>query len=91
MEKAGLQPWQRGKLTGPDGSKRDLDTSFVAGDTLFLIESKALSQKERVGRGDYAALQDRRKTLEGYLGQVESLAAFLSENPRVATTIYRRR
>jgi len=82
MEDAGLRPWQRGKLTALDGSKRQLDASFIAGDTMFLIESKAFSQKVRVERGDYAALKGRRETLGKYLDQVESLAAFLLDNPK---------
>jgi hypothetical protein len=48
---------------------------------LFLVESKALSHSARLERGDYAALKDRRASLEKYLGQADSLATFLSENP----------
>ena len=83
IEAAGFEIWERGDLISADGEqKRDIDASFVADETLFIVECKAFSQQARIDRGDYAALRDRRQTLEKYLTQAEEVAALISDNPK---------
>lgn len=79
---AGLVMWEHDKeLIAPDGSKRDVDASFVIGQRLYVIECKAFSQHPRVDRGEYAALMTRGDTLDRYLTQAETLAQFVRDNP----------
>jgi hypothetical protein len=73
-----LTAWNSGILRAYDDSKRELDASFIVGDTLYVVECKAFSANPRIDRGDFAALNGRWKTLKRYLEQARSLAEFLT-------------
>jgi hypothetical protein len=76
----GFATWRTGGITGEDGSKREIDASFIVGHTLFIVECKAFSQNPRIELGDYAALQDRWKTLDDrYLDQARTLKDFIKQ------------
>jgi hypothetical protein len=76
----GFATWRTGGITGEDGTKREIDASFIVGDTLFLIECKAFSQNPRIEQGDFAALQDRWRTLDTkYLNQARTLKEFIEQ------------
>lgn len=78
---AGLDTWEKRKtLTAADGNEREVDVSFVAGRTLYLVECKAYAQNPRIDQGDFAALKGRQESLECYLDQARTLAEFLAEN-----------
>jgi hypothetical protein len=77
----GVTPWESQKvLVAPDGSKREIDASFIAEDTLYVIECKAFSAHPRIDRGDFAALKARWETLRAYVDQARTLATFLETN-----------
>ena len=79
-ETHGFSTWRTGGITGEDGAKREIDASFIVGATLFLIECKAFSQNPRIELGDFAALQDRWKTLDSkYLKQARTLKEFIEQ------------
>jgi len=80
-------------LEAPDGTRRQIDASFIAGDCLYVLECKAVAVQSRIDVGDWAALQDRWKKLAigeqssgkkkpSYLEQAETLVEFLRSNPR---------
>ena len=78
----GLLPWEsRRELVAPDGTKRQIDASFVAGSVLYVVECKAFSANRRVARGEWAAMQNRWETLKKYLDQARTLLEFLVAHP----------
>ncbi|HET6507347.1 MAG TPA: hypothetical protein VFG42_11210 [Baekduia sp.] len=77
---AGLTPWKTGRVKLADGTEREVDASFVAGTTLWLVECKAIAQTPRIEAGDYAALKSRWERLEKHVRQAQTLAAFVATN-----------
>jgi hypothetical protein len=78
----GLAKWEVDvELIATDGSKRQIDASFVVGDCLWVVECKALSQNPKIDRGSYMALRNRRESLELCLTQARTLADFVRSNP----------
>lgn len=69
------------ELKAHDGAVREVDVSFVAEDTLFLAECKAVSAHPRLDRGEPEILARRWQKMLDHLAQVDSLRAFLLENP----------
>jgi hypothetical protein len=79
---AELSLWAvRRKLKTADGVSREVDVSFIAGDTLYLAECKAVSAHPRVDRSEPDVLARRWEKMVEYLGQADSLRQFLIDNP----------
>jgi hypothetical protein len=74
---AGFSVWESQRELVADDGKREIDTSFIVGGTLVVVECKAFAQNPRIDRGDFAALKARRETLEKYLEQARTLAEFI--------------
>lgn len=73
--------WRKGGMTFRGAGKRQIDASFVVGDTLFVVECKAFSQNPRIDQGDYAALKGRWEKLhKDYLKQVRTLKDLIQEH-----------
>jgi hypothetical protein len=78
-----VELWEaRSDLVAPDGTQRQVDASFVSGNTLYVVECKAYSANRRVGRGDWSALQNRWERLTDDLDQARTMARFLEVHPR---------
>lgn len=77
----GFAVWRKGGITFRGVGKRQIDASFVVGDTLFVVECKAFSQNPRIDQGDYVALKGRWEKLhKDYLKQVRTLKDFIQEH-----------
>lgn len=76
----GFSMWRCSALLRAGGLVRDVDASFITGDTLWVIECKAYAAGYRVERGDYAALQDRWRTLNRDLAYALSLAEYIRDH-----------
>jgi hypothetical protein len=77
-----LTVWEvRRQLKADDGSSREVDVSFVAGDTLYLAECKAFSAHPQLDRGEVEVLARRWEKLCESLDQADSLREFLLEHP----------
>lgn len=75
---AGHATWHTGSVTNSAGAKREIDASFVIGDTLYLVEAKASFQNLRIDKGDFAALKGRWEKLhDRYLNQARGLKEFI--------------
>jgi hypothetical protein len=73
----GLSVWRCSELLKAAGQLRDVDASFIVGDTLWIVECKARAANIRAMRGDYAALQDRWEQTKDDLCQARTLAEFV--------------
>ncbi len=81
--RANVSPWLSAReLNTPEGL-RDLDASFVAGSTLYLVECKAFAASARLQRGEYAAVKGRWDTLQDHLDQITTLRELLERYPVV--------
>lgn len=79
--RANVSPWLSAReLNTPEGL-RDLDASFVAGSTLYLVECKAFAASARLQRGEYAAVKGRWDTLQDHLDQITTLRELLERYP----------
>ncbi len=72
--------WRCSALLRAGGLVRDVDAPFITGETLWVIECKAYAAGYRVERGDYAALQDRWRTLNRDLAYALSLAEYIRDH-----------
>jgi hypothetical protein len=80
-EAHGFAVWRKDHITFEGLGQRQIDASFVAGDTLFVVECKAFSQNPRIDQGDFAALKGRwEKLQEKYLKQVRTLTDSIQEH-----------
>jgi SEC-C motif len=74
----GFVPWKhRVELYHHDGTCREIDAGFIAGDVLYIVECKAYAQNPRIDRGDWAARLSRQDQLLTYLDQARTLAEFI--------------
>jgi hypothetical protein len=60
---------------------RQIDAAFKVGDTLVVIECRAVARSFGVDRGDPQALQYRRQKIEKALQDIDEKARWLSQNP----------
>jgi hypothetical protein len=75
-----FQPWLcHRKLRFLSGLERDIDVSFLLGQTLFIVECKAFSVPPAFDRGEIGALQTRESKLDSALDQVDTLCELLCE------------
>jgi hypothetical protein len=76
-----LEVWEfRKKLKAEDGSTREIDLGFVAGDTLYVAECKAVSAHPRLDRSEPDIVSRRWEKMVEYLGQADSLRQFLLDH-----------
>jgi hypothetical protein len=77
-----LEVWEfRKKLKAKDGSTREIDVGFVAGDTLYVAECKAVSAHPRLDRSEPDSVARRWEKMVEYLGQADTLRQFLIDHP----------
>jgi hypothetical protein len=76
----GLEPWKEDTvLRHQDGSQRQIDVGFVAGEVLYVVECKAYAQNPKIDRGDWGARLTRQDKLIEYLDQARTLAEFIDD------------
>jgi hypothetical protein len=71
----------RGGCTCPGVGKRQVDASFEVGDTLIIVECRAVGRSLGVERGDPAAVRFRTSKIEKALKDADEKAAWLARNP----------
>jgi hypothetical protein len=64
-----------------NGESRQIDASFAVGDTLAVVECRAIGRSFGVDRGDPVALNFRRQKIDQLLAEADSKAAWLGRNP----------
>ncbi len=77
----GVVPWICDRVLQTPGKRRDLDASFVAGNTLYLLECKARVAGPRIYTGEYAAVKARWELVQADLRKIEDLRWSLERNP----------
>ncbi len=83
LEEAGFEIWERQKRLKVDGTvEREIDVGVPIGNTLYVVECKALSHGFRIDRGEFGAMVGRRKDLEKHLDKARSLARVLEDHPQ---------
>ncbi|MFG1690701.1 hypothetical protein ACGF5M_00860 [Gemmatimonadota bacterium] len=64
----------------PDGSSRQIDASYEAGDRLVIVEARAVGRSIGVERGQIQALEFRRRVLEKALDDIDDKARWLRDH-----------
>jgi hypothetical protein len=77
-----LELWLAQRALKTEDSSREVDVSFLAGETLYLVECKAFSAHPHLDRGEESLLARRWEKLLESLDQADSLQAFLNAHPR---------
>jgi hypothetical protein len=77
-----------GEIKAPDGSGRQIDAAFALGDTLVIVECKALGRSLGFERGDRRAIEFRNRKLDGFLRDVDDKARWLAAHPGGPTQAY---
>lgn len=63
------------------GESRQIDASFAIGDTLAVVECRAIARSFGIDRGDPLALNFRRQKIDQLLTEADSKARWLGQNP----------
>jgi hypothetical protein len=82
MTKAGFQQWQKGELCAFDGSKREVDYSFINRNALFLCELKCINRSFAFEAGKTEAIKFRTDKLSSALDECDGKALWLSSRPQ---------
>lgn len=69
-----------GEIRGADGTSRQVDAAFAAGDTLVICECRAVARSIAVEKGDPRALEKRKEVIEKALADIDEKAAWLREH-----------
>lgn len=72
--------FHRGQIFGKDGKSKEIDASFIYGDTLFVIECKSLDVSNNSLLAVGNAINFRRNKVDGYIKEVEAKVDFLVKN-----------
>lgn len=76
-----VEMWECGKeLRWEPDVTREIDVSFVVGDTLFVVECKAFGAHPGIDRGDFSAIRTRWDSILGFLEQARTLALGLEHH-----------
>lgn len=81
LNNIGYQMWEHKTLYGLDGSKKEVDVSFIYKGYLFLGEQKTKNRALNYIAGGKKSLEFREKILKEALQQVEDTANWLKDNP----------
>ena len=77
-----VAPWVcRGVVKDCTGTQKEIDVSFVAGDTLVIVECKALVRSRLIDRGEIVTLRRRWDELRGYLADAGAKAELIQACP----------
>lgn len=72
--------YRAGEITNSLGNMKELDSSFIYKNFLFIIECKSLSVSDESILGEKGAVDFRTKKIKQYFKEVESKAKFIQEN-----------
>jgi len=82
LRKRGAVLWECQKeLTAEDGSKNDVDVSFIFGNTVFVCELRSTGKSFAYEKGDSVALAFRREKIEEAINDSDDLARWLARHP----------
>ncbi len=82
MTEAGCQEWKRGQLRALDGSRREVDYSFITANVLFLCEVKCINLSLAWDIGRKEAIKFRTDKLSDALDECDEKATWLSRRPQ---------